>query len=88
MYPESTTLITEIEATGVQLKSETFIAWSEAFNGRNKLLNVVQFRDTRSWYNRTPWVVCAPHGPAQLSTSVMATSSVAWEEGSARGGRG
>ena len=30
MYPESTTLITEIEATGVQLKAETYIQWSIA----------------------------------------------------------
>ena len=30
LYPESTTLITEIEATGVQLKTETYLAWSIA----------------------------------------------------------
>ena len=30
MYPESTTHITEIEATGVQLKPETGIEWSTA----------------------------------------------------------
>ena len=30
LYPESTTMITEIEATGVQLKPETFIEWSMA----------------------------------------------------------
>ena len=27
MYPESSTVITEIEATGVQLKPETHIEW-------------------------------------------------------------
>ena len=30
LYPESTTLITEIEAASVQLKPETYIEWSIA----------------------------------------------------------
>ena len=30
LYPGSTTLITEIEPTGVQLKPETYIEWSTA----------------------------------------------------------
>ena len=30
LYSESTTLITDIEATGVQLKPETYIEWSIA----------------------------------------------------------
>ena len=32
MYPERTTLIDEIEATGVQLKPETYIVWSIALS--------------------------------------------------------
>ena len=30
LYPESTALITEIEAAGVQLKPETYMEWSMA----------------------------------------------------------
>ena len=30
LYPESTTLITDIKATGVQLKPETYMEWSMA----------------------------------------------------------
>ena len=32
LYPENTTLITAIEATGVQLKPEAYIEWSIALN--------------------------------------------------------
>ena len=36
LYPESTTLMTEIETTGVQLKPGTYIEWSIALKRHNQ----------------------------------------------------
>ena len=44
MYPESTALITEMEATGVQLKPGTYIEWDIALNYVRHLLFVFSFK--------------------------------------------